>query len=159
MVLYSTHSNPTAMKILAPAHGFQSLSFQMHWACTPEDTALISCAPVQLQTQDLATQYPDPLASNGLSKLPPDPKQLGNCLSTATLTKAKNGSFYGVTAMLQKRLQCSSSPNLGQGTRTLWWQPGSCSSYSSQESPYRPGFCWILLRVSSYTLSTPLSTS
>lgn len=59
---------------------------------------------------------PVPAAGAGpQNKLLPDPKQPGNCVPTATSAKAQNGSFYGVAAVLQKRCQYSSSPNLGQG--------------------------------------------
>lgn len=112
-----THSNPTAVEMLAPEYGSQRLSLQVHWACILGDSALISCAPVPAAAAGPGLPTPSPFGQQ-LSQQT-DPKQPGNCLSIATFTKALNGSFYGVTAVLQKRLQRSSLPSLGQGMRAL----------------------------------------
>lgn len=55
--------------MLALEYAFQNMSLQKH-CLVPLGTLSLSPVPLsQLQRQDLATQHPDPLASNCLSKL------------------------------------------------------------------------------------------
>lgn len=69
-----THSNPTTMRMLAPEHGFQSLSLQMHWACTPGDTALTSCAPVPAAEAGPGHPTPTSFGQQQSQQTPAQPK-------------------------------------------------------------------------------------